>query len=84
MYSLQETQTWSPLDIVVTIAEPVCSHILERVLGLSAYGLQIFPVKHEYLRSFQLCEDEGIREKLKKLVRKRVHAILTNYMEIRL
>ena len=56
------------LDKVVTIAEHACNHVLKRVLKLSAYRLQIFLVKYEYLRSLQLCEDQGIRGKLKKRV----------------
>ena len=46
--------------------------------------MQIFLVKHEYLRSSQLCEDQGIREKLTKRVCNHVLAILTTYMETRL
>ena len=38
-------------------------------------------MKDEYLRSLQLCEDQGIRGKLTKRVRKRVLAILTTYMK---
>ena len=41
-------------------------------------------VKYEYLRSLQLCEDQGIRGKLKKRVREHVFAILMTYVEIRL
>ena len=72
------------LDIVVTIAEHDCDHVLKRVLKLSAYRLQIFLVKYEYLRSLQLRGNQGIRGKFKKRVRKHVLAILTTYMEIRL
>ena len=46
--------------------------------------LQIFLVKYEYLRSKQLCEDQGIRGKLKKRVCNHVLAILKTYMETRL
>ena len=53
-------------------------------LGLSAYRLQVFLVKYEYLRSLQLCEDQSILGKLKKRVRKHVLAIVTTYMETRL
>ena len=35
---------------------------------MSEYRLQIFLVKYEYLRSLQLCKDQGIRGKLKKRV----------------
>ena len=41
-------------DIVITIAEHACDHVLKRVLKLSAYRFQIFFVKYEYLRSLQL------------------------------
>ena len=66
----------SSLDIVVTIAEHACDHVLKRVLKLSAYLLHIFLVKDEYLRSLQLCEDQGIHGKLKKRVRQHVLATL--------
>ena len=56
------------LDKVVTIAEHACDYVPKRALKLSAYRLQIFLVKYEYLRSLQLCEDQGIRGKLKKNV----------------
>ena len=55
-----------------------------RVLNLPAYRLQIFLMKDEYLRSLQLCEDQGIHGKLKKHVRKHVLAIIATYMETRL
>ena len=58
------------LDIVATIAENACDHVLKRVLKLSAYQLQIFLVKYEHLKSLQLCQDQGIRGKLKEAVRK--------------
>ena len=48
------------------------------------HRLQIFLVKDEYLRALELCEDQGIREKLKKLVCNHVLAILTTYKETRL
>ena len=69
------------LHIVVTIAQHACDRILKRVLKPSTYRLQIFLVKFEYLRSSQLCEDQGIRGKLNKPVRKHVLTILTTYME---
>ena len=43
------------LHIVVTIAQYDCDRVLNRVLKLSTYRLQIFLVKYEYLRSLQLC-----------------------------
>ena len=56
------------LDKVVTIAEHACDHhVLKRVLKLSTYQLQVFLVKYEYLRSLQLCEDQGMRGKLKNV-----------------
>ena len=51
---------------------------------LLTHRLQIFLVKYEYLRSLQLCDDQGILEKLKKGVCNHVLAILTTYMETRL
>ena len=74
------------LHKVVTIAQYACDRVLKRILKLSTYRLQMFLVKYEYLRSLQLqlCEDQGIRGKLKKPVCKHVIAILETYMEIRL
>ena len=37
------------------------------VLKLSTYRLQIFLVKYKYLLSLELCEDQGIHEKVKNL-----------------
>ena len=71
------------LHIVVTIAQHACDRVLKRVSKLSTYRLQIFLVKYEYLRSVQLCEDQGVRRKLKTPVYKHVFAILMNYMETR-
>ena len=51
---LQEIEAWSPSKApseVLTIAEHACNHVLKRVYKLSAYQLQIFLVKYEYLRS---------------------------------
>ena len=76
MYSLQELKPGLHLDIVITIAEHACDHVLKRVLKLSAYRLQIFLVKDH--------EDQDIPGKLKKWVRKHVLVILTTHMEIRL
>ena len=70
------------LHVVVTIGHHAYARVLKMVLKLSTYRLQIFLVKCEYLRS--LCEDQGIRVKLKKPVRKHVLAILTTYIETRL
>ena len=53
------------LHIVVTIARHAYDRLLKRVSKLSTYRLQIFLVKYEYLRSLQLCEDQGIHGKLK-------------------
>ena len=74
------------LHIVVTIAEHVSDDAPKRVLRLSIHRdrLQIFLVKHEYLRPSQLCEDQGTLEKLKKRVCNHVLAILTTYMVTRL
>ena len=72
------------LYIVITIAQHDCDRVLKRVLKLSIYLLQIFLVKYEYLRSLQLCEDQGICGKLKRHVTKYVLATFTTYMETRL
>ena len=72
------------LHIVVTVAEHACDHVPKRVLKLLIDRLQMFLVKYEYLRSLQLCDDQGISGKLKKRVCGHVLAILTNYMETRL
>ena len=56
------------LHIVVTIAQHACDRVRQRVLKLSTYQLQMFLVKYEYLRSSQLCEDNGILGKLKRPV----------------
>ena len=52
----------------MTIAKHACYHVLKKVLKQSAYRLQIFLVKYEYLRSLQLCEDQGARRKLNRNV----------------
>ena len=72
------------LHIVVTIAEHASDDAPKRILKLPTHRLQIFLVKREYLPSSQLCEDKGIREKLKKRVCNHVLAILTTYTETRL
>ena len=72
------------LHTVVTIEQHACDRVLKRILKLSTHRLQIFLVKYDNLRSLHLCEDQGRRGKLKKPVRKHVHAILTTYMETRL
>ena len=53
------------LHIVVTIAELASDDAPKRILKLSTHRLQIFLVKYKCLSSLQLCEDQGIREKLK-------------------
>ena len=50
-------------------------------LKLLTYRLRIFLVKYVYLRSLQLCEDQGKDGKLYKRVCKHVLAILTTCME---
>ena len=40
------------LHMVVTIAQRACDHVLNRVLKLSTYRLQIFLAKYEYMRLF--------------------------------
>ena len=53
------------LHMVVIIAEHA-SDVPKKILRLSVHRLQIFLVKHEYLRLLQLCEDQGVSVKLKK------------------
>ena len=62
----------SDLRIVVTIAQHACDRVLKRVLKLSTYRLQIFLVTYEYLRSLQLCENQGKCGKLKGPISKHV------------
>ena len=69
------------LHTVVTIAQHACDRVLKRVFKLSTYRLQIFTVNYEYLRSLQLCEDQGVCGKLERPVCKHVLAIFTTYME---
>ena len=66
---VQPTRNSSRVSIqkkIVTITKHACDHVIKRVLKQSAYRLQIFLVKYEYLRSLQLCEDQDIRRKLKR------------------
>ena len=70
--------------MVVTIAEHACDDVLKRVSKLLIYGLQIFLVKYEYLRSLQPCKDQGVPGKLKKRACNHMLAILTTCMETRL
>ena len=70
--------------VVVTITEDASNVAPKRILRLSIHRLQIFLVKYEYLRSLQLCEDQGISEKIKKRVCHHVLAMLTTKMETRL
>ena len=89
LQSLQKVEPSSTASVklglqVVTIAEHACDHVLNRFLKLSACQFQILLVKYEYLRSIQLCEDQGILGKLKKRVLQHVLAIVTTYMETRL
>ena len=79
-----ETRLKPGLHFVVTMAEPASDDAPRRILRLSTHQLQVFLVKYEYLRSLQLCKDQGILEKLKKRVCNHVLAILTTYMETRL
>ena len=67
---VQSTRNWAGLHLkkVVTIAKHACDHVLKWILKQSTSRLQIFLIKYEYLRSSQLCEDQGIRRKLKRNV----------------
>ena len=53
------------LHMVLTIAEHASDVATKRILRLSIHRLQTFLAKYEYMQSSQLCEDQGIREKLK-------------------
>ena len=53
--------------MVVTIAVHACDHVLKRVLKVVIYRSQTFLVKYKHLRSLQVCEDQGIPEKLKNV-----------------
>ena len=66
------------------IAEHASDIAPKSILRPSVHWLQIFLVKYEYLRYLLLCDDQGIREKLKKPVCKHVFVILTTYRETRL
>ena len=71
------------LHIVVSIAEHATDVAPKRNLRLLIHRLQKFLVKYEHLWLLQLCEDQDIREKLKKRVCNHVLAILTTYTETR-
>ena len=70
--------------LVVRIAEHVPYDTPRKILRLSAHQLHTVFVKYEYLPSLQLCEDQGIREKLENRVQNNVLAIFTTYMGTRL
>ena len=72
------------LHIVVRVAEHACNDGSKRILKHSAYRLQIFLVRHQYLRSLTPHGDQTIARQLEKHVLKRMLAILTTYMETRL
>ena len=72
------------LHIVVRIAEHACDDASKTILKLSIYLLQVFLVKHQYLRSLQRYGDQAMSGQLKKHVCEQVLAILTTYMETRL
>ena len=81
---VQPTRNSSLVSIQIKSRQSQNMLAIKRVLKLLAYRLQIFLVKYEYLRSLQLCEDQGTDGKLKKCVCKHVFAILTTYRETRL
>ena len=72
------------LHTVVTIAEHASDVGLKRILSPSIHRLQIFLVKYEYLRSLQLYENQGRREKLKNVFATMCLQSLTTSMETRL
>ena len=57
----------SGLHMVVTIAEHTCDHVLKSVKKLTTYRLKLFLVTYKHLRPLQLCEEQGIRGKHKKM-----------------
>ena len=55
------------LHVVAGITEHASDDAPKRILSLSTHRLQVLFVKYEYLRVLNLCEDKGIREKLKNV-----------------
>ena len=81
---MYEDQALKPgLHIVVRVAEHACDNASKRILKLSTYPLQIFLVKHQYLRSLLPYGDQAIAGQLEKHVLKLMLAILMTYMETR-
>ena len=72
------------LHKVVRVAERACDDASKRILKPSAYRLQIFLVRDQYLRSSLPHRDQAIAGQLEKHVLKPMLAILTTYMETRL
>ena len=72
------------LHIVVRVAEHACDNASKKILKPSTYQLQIFLVKHQYLRSLPQHRNQTIAGQLEKHVLKFMFAILTTYMETRL
>ena len=72
------------LHVVVRVAEHACDDASKRILKPSAYRLQIFLVRDQYLRSLLPHGDQTIAGELERHVLKPMLAILTTYMETRL
>ena len=72
------------LHIAITIVQHACHRVPKRVLKMSTYRLQIFPVKYYYLQPLQPCEDQSIRGKLEKPICKHVLANFATFMGTRL
>ena len=70
--------------MVVRVEEDACDNASKRILEPSAYRLQIFLVRDQYLRSLLPHGEQTIAGQLEKHVLKPMLAILTTYMETRL
>ena len=70
---------WSP-----RVAEHACDDASKRILMPSAYRLQIFLVRDQYLRSLLSHGDQAKAGQVEKHVLKPMLAILTTHMETRL
>ena len=82
--NIENTSIKPGLHIAVRVAEHACDYASKRILKPSAYRLQIFLVRDQYLRSLLPHGDQTIAVQLEKHVLKPMLAILTTYMESRL
>ena len=77
---ISKTDVKPGLHIVVRVAEHSCDDASKRILKPSAYRLQIFLVRDQYLRSLPPYGDQATAGQLEKHVLKPMLAILTTYM----